>query len=231
MIENTFQKIQTLEQAMAHIRDDIVLMCGGFGGVGTSPLLTQALLQKNVRGLTLISNDAGFPWVGIGPVICNGQVKKMITTHIGSNPVAGRMMSEGTMEVEFVPQGTFAERLRAGGCGLGGVLVDTGLDTIVAEGQQTVLLEGRPYMIAPALTAEVGLVYAKKADAYGNLVFDKTACNINPFVAMASGYTIVHAEELVEEIDPGEVMLPGIFVDCIVTGQGGEWKWVWEAAK
>ena len=216
---------------MAHVTDGTVLMCGGFGGVGTSPLLTRALKEKNARELTLISNDAGFPWIGLGPVICNGQVKRMITTHIGSNPTAGRLMSEGAMDVEFVPQGTFAERLRAGGCGLGGVLVDTGMETIVAEGQQTVTVDGRPYMIAPALTAQVGFVYARKADAYGNLVFDKTACNINPFVAMASAYTIVHAEEIVEEIDPGEVMLPGIFVDCIVTGRGGEWTWVWEAAK
>ncbi len=231
MIANVYGKIKPLEAAMEPVRDGAVLMCGGFGGVGTSPLLTKALVDKNVRNLTLISNDAGFPWIGVGPVICNGQVKKLIATHIGSNPVAGQMMSDGRMEVEFVPQGTFAERLRAGGCGLGGVLVDTGLDTLVAEGKQTVELNGRTYMIAPALTAQVALVLARKADAYGNLVFEKTACNVNPFVAMASEYTVVHAEELVEALDPDEVMLPGIFVDCIVTGKGGEWKWVWENGK
>lgn len=231
MIQNTYDKIQSLDAAMAHVQDGATILCGGFGGVGSSPLLTQALLDKNVRDLTLISNDAAFPWIGIGRVVCNGQVKKMIATHIGSNPVAGKMMSEGTMEVEFVPQGTFAERLRAGGCGLGGVLVDTGLDTVIAEGQQTVAMNGHEYLIAPALTAEIGLVLAKKADAYGNLVFAKTSCNTNPFVAMASTYTIVHAEELVDYIPPDEVMLPGIFVDCIVTGEGGDWKWVWETVK
>jgi acetate CoA/acetoacetate CoA-transferase alpha subunit len=229
-MENTFQKIQTLEKAMEHIHDGVRLMVGGFGGVGTPPLLCKAILDSGIRDITLICNDAGFPKVGIGPVICNGQVSKMITTHIGSNPFAGKRMIEKQMEVTFIPQGTFNEQIRAGGMGLGGVLADTGIDTAAAEGYDRYRLEGREYLIAPAITAQVGIFYAKKADPYGNLVYDKTARGNNPIMLPACDYAIVQAEEIVPlgALAPDDIVTPGIYVNMIVTGKGGEWQWAWE---
>lgn len=230
MVENTFHKINNMERALEHINDGVRLMVAGFGGVGTPPLLCKGILDKNVLDITLICNDAGFPKVGIGPIVCNGQVKKMITTHIGSNPFAGKRMIANQMEVTFIPQGTFHEQLRAGGMGLGGVLVDTGIDTVVSEGYDRYQLDGKEYLVAPAITGEVGILYAKKADEYGNLIFDKTARGNNPIVATACDYVIVQAEEIVPlgALDPGEIVTPGIYVDMIITGKGGEWQWAWE---
>lgn len=230
MIENQYKKIKNLEYAMEYIKNGTTLMCGGFGGVGTSPLFAKAIFEKNVQNLTIISNDAAFPKVGIGPVVCNGQVIKMITTHIGSNPIAGRLMTEGKMEVEFIPQGTFAEAVRAGGIGLGGILVDSGIDTIIGKDYQRTDINNKTYMIVPAIRAEVGIIYAKKADPYGNLIYDKTARNTNPLMAMACDLTIVHAQEIVPlgELNPEEIITPGVFVDIIVTGEGGRWTWAWE---
>ncbi|SEW44496.1 CoA transferase subunit A [[Clostridium] fimetarium] len=230
MIENIFKKIQTLDKAMEHIQDGVTLMVGGFGGVGAPPLLCKGILDKNVRDITLISNDASFPNVGVGPIVCNGQVKKMITTHIGSNPFAGKRMNDKLMEVTFIPQGTFCEQIRAGAMGLGGVLIDTGIDTIIAEGYEKYKLNNKDYMIAPAITAEVAIIYAKKADTYGNLVYDKTARCSNPIMAAACDYVIVQADEIVAlgELDPEEIITSGIYVDMIISGKGGEWKWAWE---
>lgn len=227
---NRFEKIKSLEEAMTHIKDGTTLMYGGFGGVGTSPLLIDAIIKKGVKDLCLIGNDSGFPNIGIGLVICNGQAKKLITTHIGSNPVAGKLMQSGEMEVEFSPQGTLAERIRAGGAGIGGVLIDVGLGTEVEKGKPRYSFQGKEYIIESPLTADVGIVYALKADPFGNLVYHKSARNFNPLVAMASKITIVHAQEIVElgELDPEAVVTPGVFVDIIVTGTGGEWTWKWE---
>lgn len=229
-IENTFDKIVSIEEAMSYIHDETVLMYGGFGGVGTSPLIIDEIVKKNIKNLTLIGNDTGFPKVGIGRVVCNGQVKKIITTHIGSNPIAGKLMNEGKLEVEFSPQGTFAERVRAGGVGLGGVLVDIGLGTEVAKGKSVMEVDGTKYLLEKPLKAEVGIVYAKAADPFGNLIYDKTARNFNPLVAMASEVTIVHAEEMVPlgALNPEEIITPGVYVDKIITGKGGEWQWAWQ---
>ena len=228
--KNRFGKVRTLAEAMEHITDGITLMYGGFGGVGTSPLLIDAILRKNVRDLCLIGNDSGFPEIGIGRIICNGQAKRLITSHIGSNPTAGKLMQSGDLEVEFSPQGTLAERIRAGGAGIGAVLVDVGIGTSVAEGKPLYELNGKTYLVETPLTADVGIVYAAKADSFGNLVYRRSARNFNPLVAMASRLTIVHAEEIVEPggLDPESVVTPGVFVDIIVTGSGGEWKWNWE---
>jgi len=228
MIENRYGKILPLEKAMESLKEGCTLMCGGFGGVGTSPLLTHALRQKGTGKLTLICNDAGFPEVGIGPVICNGQVQKLIVTHIGSNPVAGQLMNTGKMTVEFIPQGTFAEQVRAGGVGLEGIMLDPALTGMKTPEGHLFELQGKTVAFAPALTADVGLIYAKKADAYGNLYFEGAGRNTNPLMAMASRYTIVHAEKMVETMDPEEVMLPGAFVDAMVTGTEGGWSWPWE---
>jgi acetate CoA/acetoacetate CoA-transferase alpha subunit len=215
---------------MPYFHDEMTLMFGGFGGIGSPPSLIQAILEKGITNLHLIGNDTGFPDVGIGRLVTNERVKSLITSHIGSNPNAGRQLNEGRLHIEFSPQGTLAERIRAGGVGLGGVLVDVGMDTIVEEGKRTVEINGKTYLIETALTAEVSIVFAKQADPFGNLVFDKSARNMNPHVAMAGDITIVEAEEIVPlgALDPEEIITPGVFVDYIVPSGGVNWKWAWE---
>lgn len=190
-------KIVTMEEALEHISDGCTLMYGGFGGVGTPPTLVQGILAKGVKELTLIGNDTGFPDIGIGRLVTAERAKKVIASHIGSNPNAGRLMTEGKLQVEFSPQGTLAERIRAGGVGLGGIFVDVGIGTIAEEGKDKMVIEGKEYLVETALTAEVSIVHAKKADSLGNLVYDKTACNFNPLVAMAGTFTIAEVEEIV----------------------------------
>ncbi|MFI8707174.1 3-oxoacid CoA-transferase subunit A [Bacillus sp. NPDC077411] len=229
-ITNTFKKLKTIQDVMPYFHNEMTLMFGGFGGIGSPPSLIQAILDKGIHDLHLIGNDTGFPDVGIGRLVTNERVKSLITSHIGSNPNAGRQLNEGRLQIEFSPQGTLAERIRAGGVGLGGVLVDVGMDTIVEEGKRTVEINGKTYLIETALTAEVSIVFAKQADPFGNLVFDKSARNMNPHVAMAGDITIVEAEEIVPlgELDPEEIITPGVFVDYIIPSGGVNWKWAWE---
>lgn len=223
-------KVVSLADAMELFRDGMTLMYGGFGGIGTPPTLMKALVEKGVRDLDIIANDAGFPHVGPGPLFVNRMVRRLLASHIGSNPVAGEQMSRGELEVEFSPQGTLAERIRAGGMGLGGILVDVGLGTVAEQGKQKLTLDGRDFLVEPALTAEVAVVFAAKADPLGNLVFDKTARNFNPLVAMAGDITIAEAVEIVPvgALDPECIVTPGIFVDMVVQSQGIHWTWVWE---
>ncbi|MEC0207613.1 CoA transferase subunit A [Paenibacillus ehimensis] len=223
-------KVAGLEDALQHIRDGMTLMYGGFGGVGNPPSLCQGILDKGVRDLVLIGNDCAFPDIGIGRLITAGRARKVIVSHIGSNPNAGRLMNEGALEVEFSPQGTLAERIRAGGVGLGGIFVDVGIGTIAEEGKQQIVLDGKPYLIETALTAEVSIVHAQKADPYGNLIYDKSARNFNPLVAMAGDYTIAEVDEIVPlgELDPECIVTPGIYVDMVIPSQGVNWTWAWE---
>ncbi|WP_268795860.1 CoA transferase subunit A [Paenibacillus sp. Root444D2] len=223
-------KVSTLEEALLAITDGCTLMYGGFGGIGTPPTLIEGILQKGVKDLTIIGNDTGFPQIGIGSLITAGRVKKVIASHIGSNPNAGLMMEEGTMEVVFYPQGTLAEKIRAGGVGLGGILVDVGIGTIMEQGKATVSIDEKKYLVEPALTADVAIVHAKKADPYGNLVYDKSGRNLNPLVAMAGKFTIAEVDEIVPlgELDPESIITPGIFVDMVILSRGVTWEWVWE---
>ena len=223
-------KVCSVHDALDVIGDGITLMYGGFGGIGNPPTLINGILSKGVRDLTLIGNDAGFPTIGIGKVISQERVSRLITSHIGSNPIAGKLMNEGKLEVEFSPQGTLVERIRAGGVGLGGILVDIGLNSMVAKGKETTEIKDITYLIEPALTADVSIVYAKKADTYGNLVYDKSARNTNPLVAMAGEFTIAEVEEIVPvgELDPEEIVTPGVYVNKVIQSQGVDWKWVWE---
>ncbi|XZF78044.1 CoA transferase subunit A [Bacillus sp. AL-1R] len=208
----------------------MVLMFGGFGGIGNPPTLIRGILEKGVKDLTLIGNDTGFPDVGIGQLVTAKRVKKMITTHIGSNPNAGKQMTDGTLEIEFSPQGTFIERIRAGGVGLGGVLVDIGIDSVIDVDKQRVNVFGKEYLVETPLISDVSIVYAKKADPFGNLVFDKSARNTNPYVAMAGKITIAEVDEIVPlgALDPEEIIVPGAFVNHVVQSEGVDWKWVWE---
>lgn len=230
-MENTFNKIIELDDAMKHFRDGMIIMFGGFGGIGTPPSLIDGILDNGFKDLTLIGNDSGFPHIGIGKVVSQGRAKKMIASHIGSNPVAGQLMTDGKMEVEFSPQGILAERIRAGGVGIPAILSDIGLDNdIVTSNKQTCSVGGKKYLVETALTADVSIVFAKKADPYGNLIFDKSARNTNPLVAMAGDMTIAEVEEIVPlgSLDPDEIITPGVFVNYIVPSKGVNWKWAWE---
>jgi acetate CoA/acetoacetate CoA-transferase alpha subunit len=230
-MENLFGKLTNLEKVMPFFHDGMSLMFGGFGGVGSPPSLIDAIIEKNVKELILIGNDTGFPHIGIGKIVSLGRAKKVIASHIGSNPVAGKLMNEGKMEVEFSPQGILAERIRAGGVGLGAILADIGMDNeMVSAGKPRFNLNNKEYLIETALTAEVSIVFAKKADPYGNLIFDKSARNTNPLVAMAGDITIAEVEEIVPlgSLNPDEIMTPGVFVDYVIPSKGVNWKWAWE---
>ncbi|WP_053363871.1 CoA transferase subunit A [Bacillus sp. FJAT-27251] len=230
-MENPFNKISSLNEALQYMHDGMTLMFGGFGGVGSPPSLIDGMVAKDLKKLTLIGNDTGFPDIGIGKLVSRGMAKKVIASHIGSNPVAGKLMNEGNLEVEFSPQGILAERIRAGGMGLGAILSDIGLENeMVSHRKQRMQLNGKTYVVEPALTAEVSIVFAKKADPYGNLVYDKSARNTNPLVAMAGDFTVAEVEEIVPlgSLDPEEIITPGIFVDMVIPTGGVNWKWAWE---
>lgn len=223
-------KVVSVEEAVSKIKSGSSLMYGGFGGIGNPPTIIQAILNKGINDLTLIGNDVGFPNVGIGQLITERRATKLIASHIGSNPNAGKQMHEEQLDIEFSPQGTLVERIRAGGAGLGGILIDIGIDSLVAENKQTVVVDGSTYLVETPLIADVAIVYAKKADTYGNITFDKSARSTSPLVAMAGTITIVEAEEIVSigELDPEEIVTPGAFVDMVIQSEGVNWKWVWE---
>jgi acetate CoA/acetoacetate CoA-transferase alpha subunit len=223
-------KVGTLEEALSFITDGITLMYGGFGGVGSPPTIIQGIIDKGVKEISLIGNDTGFPDIGIGKIVSEGRVKKLITSHIGSNPNAGQLMHAGKLEIEFSPQGTLAERIRAGGMGLGGILVDIGIDSMIEQGKKKVNMNGKDYLIEEPLTADVSIVYAKKADEYGNLLYEKSARNTNPLVAMAGKYTIAEVEEIVPagSLDPECIVTPGVYVDVVIETEGVNWAWAWE---
>lgn len=227
---NISSKVTTVEKALSYIEDGCTLMFGGFGGVGNPPTIINGIFEKGVKDLTLIGNDSGFPEIGIGKLVSHGRARKLITTHIGSNPIAGKLMVEGAMEVEFCPQGILAERIRAGGSGLGGILSDIGIGSMIDKGKQRVVIDGKEYLIETPLRADVAIVHAKKADTYGNLIYDKSARNTNPLVATAGKITIAEAEEIVErgELDPESIITPGIYVDYVIQSKGVDWKWAWE---
>ena len=212
----------SLEEISLLFKDGMTIMAGGFMGVGTPQALVDALLEAEVKDLTLIANDTAFIESGVGPLIVNKRVKKVIASHIGTNPETGRQMIAGEIEVELVPQGTLAERVRAGGSGLGGVLTPTGIGTVVEEGKEKITVDGREYLLEKPLRAEFALLKAYKADKAGNLIYHRSARNFNPIMALAADTVIAQVEQIVEvgEIDPDEVMTPGILVHKILV-QGG----------
>lgn len=220
-------KLISIEAAVSRVKDGMTLMIGGFLGNGTPSRLVDALASSGVKNLTLICNDAAFPDRGVGRLIVNRQVKKLYASHIGTNPLAGEQMNAGELEVEFCPQGTLAERVRAGGSGLGGVLTPTGLGTIVARGKEIVAVGGKEYLLETPLRADVALVRASVADASGNLVYRGTSENFNPLMAMAADTVIAEAGEFVAtgSIDPGRVRTPGTLVDALVAGEPSRCRW------
>ena len=203
------------------LKDGMTLMIGGFLGCGTPEGLIDLIIEMDLKELTIIGNDTSFVNKGIGRLVANGNAKKVIVSHIGTNPESGKRMNEGTMEVELSPQGTLIERIRAGGSGLGGVITPTGVGTIVEEGKEKILLEGKEYLIEMPLRADVALVYASIADTFGNSYYKGTTRNFNPIIALAADKVIVEAEEVVEagKINPEVVMTPGVLVDFVVKGE------------
>jgi 3-oxoacid CoA-transferase subunit A len=200
------------------VADNQTLAVGGFGLCGIPEALIAALRDSGVKGLTVISNNAGVDGFGLGQLLATRQIKKMISSYVGENKEFERQYLAGELELEFNPQGTLAERLRAGGAGIPAFFTRTGFGTIVAEGKETREFDGHQHVMETALKADVSLVKAWKADTAGNLVFRKTARNFNPAVAMAGAICIAEVEEIVElgSIDPDHVHLPGIYVDRIV---------------
>lgn len=210
-------KTSSIKDAVARIKDGDTVMVGGFGVPGTPMTLIHALVARGARGLTLIKNDANEPAMGIDHLLQNGQVKRLITTHLGLNSNAIALMNSGQLEVEFNPQGILAERVRAGGVGIGAVLSDIGIGTELAEGKQVIEMAGKPYVVEPALRADVALIHADCADSFGNLAYVATAQNFNPLMAMAADCVIAEAERLLPlgGLGANDVHTPGVFVDHV----------------
>lgn len=215
-------KLVSVEDAVSRIEDGMTIMTGGFLGVGTPETLIDALVRRGVKNLTLISNDTGFPGRGNGKLVEAGCLKTVIASHIGTNPLTQQLMVEKALEVVLIPQGTLAERIRAAGAGLGGILTPTGVGTEVERGKEVITIEGRPYLLEVPLYADVALIKAYYADEVGNLVYRRSARNFNPIMAMAAKVVIAEVGKVlpVGAIDPDEVMTPGIFVDFIVQTRG-----------
>lgn len=204
----------------SYIKDGMTIMVGGFLGVGTPEKIIDFLVAEGYQNFTLITNDTAFPDKGVGKLIVNKQVKKVITSHIGTNPETGAQMIAKTLLVDLVPQGTLAERVRCGGVGLGGVLTATGVGTEVQIGKTIVEVDGVEYLLEKPLHADVALIYASIADEKGNLIFNGATKNFNPLMAMAADLVIVQAEEIVEvgTLNPDAISTPHILVDYIVKG-------------
>ena len=207
-------------EAVERIPDEARIMMGGFGLCGIPETLIAALQARGTKGLTVISNNAGVDDFGIGVLLRARQVRKMIATYVGENKEFERQYLTGELDVELVPQGTFAERIRAGGAGIAGFFTPTGFGTLVSEGKETRVIDGTPYVLEAPLKADFAFVKAWKGDRAGNLVYRKTARNFNPVMATAAAVTIAEVEHLVEpgELDPDHIVTPGIFVRYIFEG-------------
>lgn len=212
------------DEAASLVKDGMVVHVGGFLGCGSPERILDALVKRGAKGLTLVCNDTAIldpktgRQTGVAPLILQKAFAKVIVSHIGTNPETQRQMNAGELLVELVPQGTLAERVRAAGFGLGGILTPTGLGTEVEEGKQKISANGREFLLELPLKGDVALIKAKKADKAGNLVYSKTARNFNPLMAMACDIVIAEVEEIVDigDLDPESVHTPSIFVDYLV---------------
>jgi 3-oxoacid CoA-transferase subunit A len=218
--------LRNAEEAAAMIPDGASVMVGGFGLCGVPEHLIKALHARGTRNLTIISNNAGVDEFGLGILLKSHQIRKMVATYVGENKEFERQALNGEIEVELVPQGTFVERIRAGGAGIGGFFTPTGYGTLIAEGKETRIIDGRPYVLEMPLLADFAFVKAYRGDRVGNLVYRKTARNFNPVMATAAKITIAEVEHLVEpgEIEPDTVVTPGIYVKHILQGAKYEKK-------
>lgn len=200
------------------LKDDMLIMCGGFGLVGIPEVLIEAVKLSGVKGLTFVSNNAGVDGIGLGVLLETRQIRKMISSYVGENKIFAQQYLAGELEIEFNPQGTLAERIRAGGAGIPAFYTKTGVGTLIAEGKEVRAFNGHDYVMETGLFADLSLVHAFKGDTEGNLVYRKTARNFNPMMATAAKVTVAQVEHLVEpgEIDPDHIHTPGIYVKRMI---------------
>jgi acetate CoA/acetoacetate CoA-transferase alpha subunit len=212
----------TKESFQETLRDGMSILFGGFMGCGTPPLLVQGILDSGVRDLTIIGNDTAFPDTGVGLLIAANRVKKVMASHIGTNPMTGKLMLAGELEVELIPQGTLIERIRCGGAGLGGVLTPTGVGTLVEEGKTKLTFDGVEYLVERPLRADLAILLAHQADRRGNLIYQRAARNFNPIIALAADYVVAEVEHFNQDhyLDPDHIMTPGALVDALVMAEG-----------
>jgi 3-oxoacid CoA-transferase subunit A len=212
--------VNSYEEAMAGLTDNMTIIAGGFGLCGIAENLISEIKRKGTKGLTLVSNNCGVDDFGLGVLLPNRQIKKIVASYVGENAEFERQMMAGELEVELTPQGTLAEKMRAGGAGIPAFFTATGVGTPVAEGKEERTFNGRDYILEEAIVGDFSIVKAWKADRYGNLVFRKTARNFNPLAATAGKITVVEVEEIVEvgELDPDQIHTPGIYVNRVILG-------------
>ena len=214
------KRLKSPDDAIANLQDGATVLMGGFGLCGIPENLIAAVRRKGTKNLTVVSNNAGVDGFGIGLLLQNRQVKKMISTYVGENKLFEQLVMSKELELELNPQGTFAERLRAGGAGIPAFYTPTGYGTMVAEGKETRDFDGRMYVMERGLRGDFAFVKAWKGDRWGNLIYRKTARNFNPMMATAADFVVAEVEELLElgELDPDQVHTPGIFVNAILEG-------------
>jgi 3-oxoacid CoA-transferase subunit A len=212
--------VASADEALADLPEGATLMAGGFGLCGIPENLIAAIAKRGTRGLTIISNNCGIDGKGLGILLAAGQVKKMISSYVGENKTFERLYLEGKLEVELAPQGSLAERIRAGGAGIPAFYTPTGYGTMVADGKETRVVNGETYILETGIVTDVSLVKAWKGDTEGNLIYRKTARNFNPNMATAGRITVAEVEELVEPgaLDPEAIHTPGIYVQRIIVG-------------
>lgn len=200
------------------LKDDMTIMFGGFMALGTSDILIEVIRESGIQNITAICSDGGFEDKGLGRIIQTGQVKKLIASHIGLNPMVGKKMNEGTIDVELIPQGTLAERIRSGGAGLGGVLTPTGLNTSVEDGKKILEVQGKQYLLEEPLRSDLAIIRGVRIDEMGNVAYAATARNFNPIMATAADVVIAGADEVVPKgtLDPEAIVTPHVLVDYIV---------------
>lgn len=217
-------RIISVEDALRYIDDECTIMINGFMGCKCPDAIIDAMLDKGVKDLTIISNDTSVPGKSVGKLVSGKRIRRLVASHIGLNPETGKAIHDGEIEVELVPQGTLAERIRCGGAGIGGFLTPTGLGTEVENGKRKLEIEGKEYLLELPLHADVAILHGSVVDTAGNVWYRGTTQNFSPMMAMAADVVIVEAERIVDigEIAPESVMTPGIFVDWIVPGRGCE---------
>ena len=216
--------VANADEALRDIKDGMTIMLGGFGLCGIPENLIDALVRSGVKNLTTISTNVGIDDVGLGKCLAAGQIVKHIGSYVGENKLLEQLVLTNKLDLQLVPQGTFAERLRAGGASIPAFFTPTGVGTIVAEGKETRDFDGRPYVMERALKADFALIKAHKGDRWGNLIYRKTARNFNPMMATAADYVIAEVEQLVElgQLPPDQIHTPGIFVNAILQGSNYE---------
>lgn len=214
------KRVGSYAEALAGIEDGMTVLAGGFGLCGIPENLIAEIRRRGVRDLTVVSNNCGVDGFGLGVLLEDRQIRKMIASYVGENALFERQLLDGELEVELTPQGTLAEKLRAGGAGIPAFFTATGYGTPVAEGKEVREFNGRHYILEPAITGDFAIVKGWKADHYGNVIYRHTAQNFNPLVASAGRITVVEVEEIVEpgELDPTQIHTPGIFVDRLILG-------------